>query len=349
MPFPIFDPEDLLKALPRDAAHRGRRLDAVRLPMDELAHDWPVEWWYFAAHLNEVGNENERLTLMLTAIRGSKFFLPAATVSFFKRVDHQRGPLELLQSGAAFRLAYSGQQAPVSYSFHYSANLGNLWFASDESWTIDGQPGRYALKLFGERRDQIELDVTLQRGGPAVLLGDQGVVDYGGGHALAYYARPTLKVNGRARIGGRLCNVEGTAWYERQWGDAPTDDYAWKYVNLTLEDGERWLAFHTRLGTAERYYAMCIPVTGPAHTLRLDAAGFQNVDQSGRPLGTNLQLATPSGAVTLEVRALFPDEPDLQSIYPGVPPFWESVATVRGSRAGAPVRGWSMTELHAYV
>jgi hypothetical protein len=35
-------------------------------------------------------------------------------------------------------------------------------------------------------------------------------------------------------------------------------------------------------------------------------------------------------------------------MYPGVPPFWESACRVEGTRGGAPVRGWSMTELHGY-
>jgi predicted secreted hydrolase len=318
----------------------------VRLPRDELTHDYPVEWWYFAGHLADAAG-TESMSFMVTAIRGTKWFLPPATVSFFKRIDHRRGPLALRQAGLAFAVAYDDSSAPVSYRLRYDGSVFNLWYATSDAWQIDGEPGRYRLRLW-DHGGNLEADLQLVADAPAVLLGADGVVDYGGGHALAYYVRPKVTASGTVRIDGKPCAMRGPGWYERQWGNAPTDAYSWKYVNVALDDGEQWIFFHTHLGPHERYYAARMPRTGGLEPLAFATEGFRDVVVAGRPLGTDLRVGTPDGDVVLAVRPLFPEEPDITSMYPGVPPFWESACRVEGTRGGAPVRGWSMTELHGY-
>lgn len=341
MPFPLSRP------VASEASSAGAAApEPVRLPRDELTHDYPVEWWYFAGHLADVAT-GERLSFMLTAIRGTLSVLPPATVSFFKRIDHQAGPLPLLQCAEPFFAAYEGSEHPVSYRFRYHGSIFNVWVASPDAWQIDGAPGHYSLQLWNGARG-IELDLALDATGPAVLLHGDGVVDYGNGQQLAYYVRPRITVQGRVDFGGRLRAVRGSGWYERQWGSVPTDAYAWKYLNLTLDDGERWIVFHTKLGGAERWYAGRMPAGDGLDESPLEASGFRDVTVSGRPLGTDLTLATSAGPLELRVRPLFGDEKDIESIYPGVPPFWESVCRVEGTRAGVPVQGWSMTELHGY-
>jgi len=341
MPFPIRAAVDVL--LDAEAGS----LDPVHLPADELAHDYPVEWWYFASHLSAVDSD-ERLSVMLTAIRGTKYRIPlAASVSFFKRIDHKRGPLGVLQAGTAFALAYRADKKLPAYRLHYAGSILDIWNASADQWTIEGAPTKYRIEL-RNGDDELELALDLTPTNDAVLLGNQGVVDYGGGHQLAYYARPKVATTGQARIGGRLQQVRGPGWYERQWGTAPTGAYAWKYVNISLDDDEQWIFFHTRLDNAERYAAYRMPPQGGIQPLPLTAAGFVDVAIGGRPLGSDLRIDTANGPVQLQVRPLFGAEPDIQPVYPGVPGFWESACQVRGTRNGQPVSGWSMTELHAY-
>ena len=338
-------------ALPREASLHptiapSPSLDPVRLPRDELSHDYPVEWWYFVGHLSDTASA-DRLSFMLTAIRGTISILPPATLSFFKRIDHQAGPLPLLQCGEPFLAAYEGSEHPVSYRFRYRGNVFNLWIASPESWEIDGQPGAYHVRLWNAAGG-IEMDVDLDCTAPAVLVDGNGIVDYGSGHQLAYYLRPKVAVRGRARIGGTVREVRGSGWYERQWGAVPTDSFAWKYLNVSLDDGEQWIFFHTRLGASVRYYAGRMPAAGGLEALPIDPGDFRDIEVGGRPLGTDLAVRTSAGRVELHVRPLFGTEDDIRSMYPGMPPFWESVCRVEGTRGGIPVQGWSMTELHAY-
>lgn len=343
MPFPIRTRRDVVVEAEEKA---GKALSPVRLPDDELVHDFPVEWWYFAAHLATPAGD-ERLSIMVTAIRGVKRLLPAATVSFFKRIDHTRGPLPVLQVGTAFSRAYRHDRSVPSYRFDYEGSIFDLWNATPERWRIRGAPATYRIELWSGD-DEIELALDLAPTGDPVLLGDRGIVDYGGGHQLAYYAHPKVQVTGVARIGGALRELRGPGWYERQWGAAPTDAYAWKYVNVTLDDDEQWIFFHTHLGAHVRLMAYRMPPAGGIEPVAIDAAGFVNVPVGGRPLGTDLAIDTPGGPVRLAVRPLFDGEDDIRPVYPGVPPFWESACRVEGTRNGVPVRGWSMTELHAY-
>src|SRR5439155_10516620 len=159
-PFPIHR-----KALPDATLATSRRLEPVRLPRDELSHDYPVEWWYFAGHVADIGT-GERLSFMLTAIRGTISILPPATVSFFKRIDHRTGPLPLLQCAEPFFAAYDGTEHPVSYRFRYHGSVLNLWIASANAWEIDGQPGHYRLQLW--KGPSIEGDLALAATAPAV-------------------------------------------------------------------------------------------------------------------------------------------------------------------------------------
>ncbi|HXJ34213.1 MAG TPA: lipocalin-like domain-containing protein [Candidatus Eisenbacteria bacterium] len=336
----------LPSAFPLGGSAPAAHLEPIRLPRDELAHEFPVEWWYFAGHVGEI-HGTERLSFMVTAIRGTKWVVPPLTVSFVKRIDHARGPLQLLQSGGAFAVAYEGHDTPVSYRLGYAANIYNLWVASPDRWRIDGQPGHYRLRLWNAA-SQPELDLELTATAPAVLLSEDGIVDYGAGHRLAYYVRPKIRVTGYARFGGRLRVVTGPGWYERQWGSAPTTVYAWKYLNVSLDDGEQWIFFHTKLATVERHYAARMPAAGGIEELPLRPADFRNVDVVGRPLGTDLRVDMPDGPMQLSVRPLYGAEPDIESIYPFVPGFWESACLVEGQRNGTPVRGWSMTELRGY-
>ena len=44
-------------------------IEPVKLPGDELAHDQPIEWWYFTGHLNEQGGASREFAFEMTAVR----------------------------------------------------------------------------------------------------------------------------------------------------------------------------------------------------------------------------------------------------------------------------------------
>jgi hypothetical protein len=336
VPFPIPRPES-----PLESYARRTRLEPVRIPRDELAHEHEIEWWYFSGHLREE-NGDRWTSFMLSMIRGQQWSIaPAATVALFKRIDHETGPRPLLESGHAFSRAYSESENPVRFTFRYEATASNLWLAS---WSAVGRPGSYEISL-DDDEGRPRMRLTLRDSRRPILLGTDGVVDYGSGHRMAYFARPSLEAMGTAEIAGRVTQVRGSAWLERQWGPTPNDAFAWKYLNVTLEDGERWLVYRSRVGSTERLHATCIPAEDAPFELSPDAIEIEDFSVDGASVGTRLALRRSTGSSTFEVVPLFPTEPPIASNYPGVPEFWESVSRVTGERGGRTVGGWAMTEI----
>jgi predicted secreted hydrolase len=318
-------------------------LDPVMLPRDELAHAHDMEWWYFVAHVR-ASVTGERLSLLLSAIR--RDFGVNLSVCVLKVTDHERGSWPLAECGQLFEQGYEEWTDPVRFKLSYGPALHNLYTCSDDV-QIEGVPGEY--RIFGHvGREHAEIDLTFTETHPAELLCGHGIMDYGQDHRLAYYIRPKLTVKGRMDSRGIIQAVDGVGWYERQWGPWPRHDFGWKYLNIHLDDDEQLLVFDSRLGDATKRYAARFPRGGGIREYDLYPGQITHVANGPRRSETKLRLETEEGTLALHVVPLFPDEPPIDSGYPRMPTFWETVSSVTGTRGGAPVTGFAMTEMHGY-
>ena len=323
----------------------GRAVEPVRLPRDELAHPHDMEWWYFVAHVRAV-ETGDRMSILMSAIRrnfGANF-----TVCLLKVTDHEYGAWPLVECGQLFAPRYFETTSPVSFRFIYNRSFANAYTCGDGSWAINGVPGRYEIvgRVGGEERP---INLTFTGTHPAQLLHADGIMEYGHDHRLAYYVRPKIRVTGDMWIRDRARAVVGDGWYERQWGPWPKQPFAWKYLNIHLDDNEQWLLFRAQLGDVHTRYAACFPAAGGIREYAPEPHSVSDFMLGNRPSGTHVALDVEDGPLELTIRPLFPNEPELDSRYPEVPRFWESVSRVEGKRGGLQVKGFAMTELHSSV
>lgn len=329
----------------------GPTLGAVVLPEDETAHRDPSEWWYYKGHLDTASGR--RLSFLAVVLR-QRVLGVDVVAGITKRIDWQGGARLSPHFVRVQSLAhsYEGSTDPTRIAFRFGAQMpgigeGPSWSVASE---IVGRRDGYRLKIDGEHG----LDLRLETHARAALLGERGIVDYGGGETLAYYARPDLTVTGTARVAGRDEAVTGTAWMERQWGAADVRAFTWKYIPVQLDDGRRLIFFRVKHPKALN------ETTFGARLSRGEVEEFKGleiVDDEARgftpPLSrtpyrthTRIRNFDASGKMDLEltIRPVFEDQL-VSTLIPGVPTFWEGACTASGTLDGQAVTGRAMTEI----
>lgn len=296
-------------------------LPPVVLPRDERPTGARAEWWYAFGHLRPVDRRLPGYWSFVTVLL-KRDFGPDAWLACTQVVDLEAR--RRIEHHAALGLPFTRP---------YEAD-GPAWRLGLGSWRMALHPDRVALF----HQAGVTLDLSLAYRGEPALVGHQGVMDYGGGHQLAWYTRPFVRAEGRLVVGDREVEVHGDAWFERQWGEAPVESFAWRYLSLMLDNGDRWLAFRTRVDGHLRTYGQVFHPDGRTVVVPADRLGLAPV--AGHPRRTRLRF----GADDLEVAPLACEQL-LTPPFPGAPPFYEGFSVVEGTVGGRAVRGVGMTEL----
>lgn len=312
----------------------------VALPMDERPHlDRLIEWWYFVGHLKPVGQDDHPgYTIGFIVLRAG--FVLHGVVGLVLWVDHAKGVRPACESNRLLSTAYTSQGAS-GYRFEFpTGGLGG------QTWTLEASDDlHYSLRLSENGVFSIDLDLAP---GPAYLLGDRGVVDYGQDVQLAYYVRPHLPTKGRIRPGGGpAIDVAGHMWLERQWGDENPTAVRWKYLLVHASDREQWIFFHLahlRGARGEKRFG-CRMRDGVLEHLPERDIEIVDVPRAGGPPVAS-EVRVPSRGIDLVIEPLFGQR---QHYRPRLAPaFFEGASRVQGKIAGEPIDCWGMTELANY-
>ena len=203
-------------------------LPPVALPADEAAHEFQTEWWYFNAHLTSAAGgrtiavpERWALHQVLFQVQatesGRTLYVGQVGLANFGAGTHATGerlrteeaPLPTRQDGFRFELA---------------------------GWLFEGSGGT-EYRLRGDAQGTA-FDLTLRSTAPPLLHGQAGLVDFGAAGVSYYYSRPRLEVSGTVtRADGLTTIVEGTAWFDKQWGDFQPVAVGWDWASVQLDDG----------------------------------------------------------------------------------------------------------------
>lgn len=310
----------------------------VELPRDERPHpEHAMEWWYFVGHLTPVSDRSHPgFTIGFIVLRAR--VLLEGVVGIVLVVDHANGVHPMREAIQLMRRTYA-PEGRTGFRFEFPGELDPA-----RSWTIDASDDlHYGLRLHENGRYTIDLDVEP---GPAHLLGDLGIVDYGQGVELAYYVRPHLPARGRLRLpgGGSPVDVDGCMWLERQWGDENVFDVEWKYLLIHVSPDEQWIFFRLRHRVGprgERRFGCRMTAAGCEQLPEADVVVTDFGDVAGMPVGSRVRVA--SRDVDVIVEPLFGVD---QYYRPSLSPaFFEGASEVRGRIGGREVRCWGMTEI----
>ena len=73
---------------------------------------------------------------------------------------------------------------------------------------------------------------------PPALHDRDGYVDFGPAGGSYYYSRTAMTAAGTITVGDRTLAVDGTAWFDHQWGDfISVGASGWDWFAINLDDG----------------------------------------------------------------------------------------------------------------
>lgn len=205
--------------------------------------------------------------------------------------------------------------------------------------------GNYQLNLFNEEKG-IKCDLLFTPLVNPIRHGDNGVVVGTGGEDMFYYFIPECEVNGTLTIQDVQHNVEGSGWYDHEFGK-PADnasekievnlmhDIAWNWISLQVSNGQQisvYDLFDNNNGMQSRgRWAVVIDADGKSTSIKDFVFKPLNNWTSSRtftPYPIHWQLQIPALNIDLVVEAAFPHQEFVTII--SKPAFWEGRVHAKG-------------------
>ena len=338
-------------------------------PRDHFVHpSFKTEWWYFTGNVRTA--EGRRFGYQVTFFRQgvrpppprgnerSRFIVDDLKFAHFALTDvaGQRFHFQQKLSRGAFGesgFSDGGKREADAGEHGAAPRSGTIAWIDDWQLTRPG-PNLFRLAAAsGEMR--VAFDLTERK--PWTIHGDRGISQKadGAGHASHYYSGTRLATRGEIQLAGRAFAVTGDTWFDHEWAtnQLTATQAGWNWFSLQFDDGTELMLYQMRLrggGLDPNSSGTFIAADGTARHLTRD-------DYTLRPLAE-----WPSAAT----RARYPIEWDLsipslqlsarittpvreQELVLTPIAYWEGVVDVRGTRAGAELKGRGYMELTGYA
>ncbi|MDQ3938040.1 MAG: MMPL family transporter, partial [Chloroflexota bacterium] len=335
----------------------------IVLPHDEAPHDRLTEWWYYTGHL--AADEGRRFGFEFVVFRAERGSFPVTWASHLALTDEQGGRFlydqrseigpqvdvgRLAGDEQGFDLAITGRD-PLSGVI----GLGNGASPgpAGAAWRMSGLLG--SDRLSAEASDfAIDLRLSAGREEPVLHDGD-GWVDFGPAGGSYYYSWPRMAATGTVLVDGQRLGVEGTAWFDHQWGDFISVGGGWDWFAVNLDDGTDLTISLVRdaEGTYPLAYGTLVaPDGGVQHLAREDfsvsAAGEWTSQRSGATYPAGWVIELPDEELRISLTPTIADQELDTRPTTGVV-YWEGSQVVEATRAGRPLGGSAYVELTGYA
>jgi predicted secreted hydrolase len=225
-------------------------------PADFGAHpDARTEWWYLTGALQA----GERLFGFQVTFFRSRNEAAARHESRFaaRQLVFAHAALGDLQAG---RLRHDQRIARAGFGIAEAAEGDTRVLLRDWSLQRSGplEASRYQVLLASDNAG-FRFDLSFATTQPVLLQGEAGFSRKGPNPAQAshYYSQPQLAAAGTLTLDGRALPVQGRAWLDHEWSDAPLDPQAvgWDWIGMNLDDGSALTAFRLRRADGSTLYA----------------------------------------------------------------------------------------------
>ncbi len=331
---------------------------ALQFPRDHGAHPgFRTEWWYVTGNVDSTAGRRFGVELV-----------------FFRQALAANAPAR--QASLAARdmiLAHAAVTDVDGGRFHHEERLARLAGGLAElagpsdgvpfrvtcaDWSLRATPGGDGFLPLELRANGREFAFVLQAapGKPLVLQGDRGLSQKseGAGNASIYYSMTRLPLTGTITVGGRVHEVRGLGWLDREWSTSAlgADQVGWDWFSLQLDSGEdlMWYRLRRRDGSADPWSRGCIvDAAGQATPLAATKvvatpSGTWRAADGGAAYPAQWRLQDPDGGFDLEITPLLPDQELRTAVR-----YWEGAVAVRGTRLGRAVTGRGYLEMTGYT
>jgi len=332
----------------------------VQFPRDDAPHDRLTEWWYVTGHLTTLDGSRAfgYEAVVFRAIRGD---FPVTWASHMALTEKPRNGRE--GSFTYYERAEIGPQVDISAAIDLPIAAAFAITGADplSPATFENELWSMVVGLDGSIHIGAEwFDLQLAAPETPVLHDNDGWVDFDVAGGSYYYSRTRMPTGGTLTVDGEVLAVQGTSWFDHQWGDfIAVGGGGWDWFALTLDDGsargiEVTLSFvRAADGSYPLIYGTWINGDGDydridGSEIQLTPTGEWTSPHTGAtwPSGWKLKIPTRGLQVTIT-----PDVKDQEldtRATTGVI-YWEGSNVVRGNLNGRPVRGDAYVELTGYA
>jgi predicted secreted hydrolase len=333
----------------------------VELPRDDAPHERLTEWWYYTGHLRD--DAGGRYGFEYVIFRAERGGFPVSWASHLALTDEagdqftyaQRleiGP-QVDRGGAAadgFALAISGFDPTQP-----GGPVGTPWAMTGTNGTDRLQAAATEAETAGDPRD-IGLDLQLRSTKPAALHDEDGWIDFGPAGGSYYYSRTAMTATGSLDLDGRTLSVEGTAWFDHQWGDfIAVGGGGWDWFAVNLDDGTDLTISLVRDadGSYPLVYGTLVDADGdvthlPREAFEVDVTTEWTSPNTGATYPAGWSIAIPGEELVVELEPTVADQELDTRATTGVV-YWEGSQRVRATRAGETLGGDGYVELTGYA
>ena len=328
----------------------------ISLPADDAPHDRLTEWWYYTGHLaDSVGHRYGFEYVVFRAERGS---FPVSWASHLAITD---------ETGGSFHYAQRSEIGPqVDLGATNAAAAGfdlRLLPPDGPAWTMQGGGGHDHLVAAASPAeaaaagspDGLGLDLTIAAEKPAALHDDDGWIDFGPAGGSYYYSRTAMTATGSLNVDGRSVAVNGSAWFDHQWGDfISVGAGGWDWFAVNLSDGTDLTLSLVRAadGSYPLVYGTIVGADGRARHLDRSAFSVSSTatwrsPRTGAVYPAGWLVTLPGERLRIELQPTVADQELDTRPSTGVV-YWEGSQVVAASRAGTRLGGQAYVELTGY-
>ena len=326
----------------------------AELPHEEAVHPKnSLEWWYLTGHLRDQAS-------------GETFGVEYVFFHFNLKDgkdDYQMVNVAITDPrGQRFNYDYQLDKLPRLLTDSLPLRLRD--HKAGQTWTFDGQQGRYHFQaaLTGKQNQGYALDLTTTPTKPVLLHGGTGYENYGQGILAGYYSYPRLATTGTLLVGGQRHQVSGELWYDRQWNctSIVSKGVGWDWLSIQLQEprGETTASTELMLNTLRNtetgqqlnngsYFSADNQNThlgGP--DFQLTPLTYWTSPKSKKKYPAKWRVQVPAQGYDLTVEPLVANqELGLRFFHAFTMYYWEGMCRVTGTHHGQPVSGNAYVEI----
>jgi predicted secreted hydrolase len=339
----------------------------VVLPRDDGPHVRLTEWWYYTGHLRAAGGA--RYGFEFVIFRAERGGFPTSWVSHLAITDETGGRFhysQRLEVGTQVDRSPRGPDgSPVGFDLSLTgADPSRPETFGRPAWAMSGSAGvdRLTAMLAPDEAalasapPGLGLDLRLDATKPAALHDRDGWIDFGAAGGSYYYSRTAMMATGTLTLDGRVLNVDGSAWFDHQWGDfISVGGGGWDWFAVNLDDGTDLTLSLVRdaNGSYPLVYGTFVGRDGTDRHLERDSFSVEVTDRwvspathADYPAGWTIRI--PGDDLSIALRpTVAAQELDTRPTTGVI--YWEGSQVVRATRAGVTLGGEGYVELTGYA
>ncbi|HSO30519.1 MAG TPA: lipocalin-like domain-containing protein [Candidatus Sulfomarinibacteraceae bacterium] len=339
----------------------------IALPRDDGPHARLTEWWYYTGHLRSA--DGRRFGFEAVVFRAERGALPVTWASHLALTDEAGGRFLYSQRSEVGAAADRSPRGPDGVPTGFALAITGFDPAVPESltrdpWILAGSGGRDAIRTVlspGEAATAgsgFGLDLELAAEKPPALHGGIGWVDFLDAGSSYYYSRTRMAAIGTLTLDGETIGVEGTAWFDHQWGDfISVGGGGWDWFAVNLADGtdltvslvrDSGGAYTLAYGTLVDRDGRTSHLAGDAVVVGPDPARTWRSPATSAVYPAGWTILVPREGLVIDLEPTLPDQELDTRPTTGVV-YWEGSQVVRATRNGIPVAGEAYVELTGYA